>query len=56
MHEDFELSIDMGNDAMQYPGDVARALREVADAIDNGAADGRIRDENGNTVGAWDFS
>jgi hypothetical protein len=54
--EKFTLSIELGNEAMQTGEDVARALREVAKKLDGGDDSGRIRDENGNTVGEWDLS
>lgn len=57
MDLNFTLRIDLGNDAMQTPTDVANALRVLADRLDGGVwGDGTsesIRDENGNTVGDW---
>ncbi len=54
MFDRFELSITLGNDAMQGGPDVARALRQVADRIEDGLeARGSIRDDNGNTVGTY---
>jgi hypothetical protein len=54
MFESFDLHIDLGNDAMQSGPDVAAALREVADRIENGLeARGKIRDANGQTVGSY---
>ncbi len=47
----FKLSIDLGNAAMCRVHHVSDALRDVADVIDGGT--GRIRDNNGNTVGSW---
>jgi hypothetical protein len=55
----FDLSITIGNDAMQTPTDVANALRRVVRRLDNmeggGWYDttGPIRDYNGNRVGEW---
>lgn len=50
----FKLEINLGNDAMQTPGDVSDALRQIARALleceefgDNHV----IRDDNGNRVG-----
>jgi hypothetical protein len=60
--DEFTLKIQLGNDAMQTPGDVAKTLRDLADKLDTrrGAtaehASGNVRDENGNTVGHWEFS
>lgn len=57
----FKLNIQLGNDAMQSCADVARALRTAADRVESSAnaAPARvgavIRDDNGNTVGAWAF-
>lgn len=55
MYDTFRLEISLGNDAMQAGPDVARALRAVADRIENDLeARGTIRDENGNTVGSFE--
>jgi hypothetical protein len=58
--ERFTLEIEMGNDSMQTGGDIADALRKIADDCDTrrGGKDesGRIRDENGNTVGHWEIN
>lgn len=51
----FFVSINLGNDGMQCPGDVSRALREIAATLDS--SDGgfplivSIKDCNGNSVG-----
>lgn len=55
----FQLTITLGNAEMQHPWFVARALRDVADAVegepssDNLSINGGIRDINGNTVGSY---
>lgn len=54
----FEMNLHLGNAAMQSDGDVVRALRDVADRIEQRfgeSHDGRhvIFDVNGNTVGNW---
>lgn len=57
----FLLEIDMGNEAMQGPDDLAHALDRTAKRIASGEMalhphDGdtaKIRDANGNTVGSW---
>ena len=60
----FTLTITLGNDAMQSGEDLAAALHSVADKLaalgadpiedlDDYDASGRVRDENGNTVGRW---
>jgi hypothetical protein len=56
--DEFTLTIRLGNDAMQTGGDVAEALRKLADRIDtyrdgSFGANGRIMDANGNDVGEW---
>jgi hypothetical protein len=58
----FQLTIDLGNAAMQDHHDVAKALRSVADHISKFVSTGwnpyalsaSIKDENGNTVGRWE--
>jgi hypothetical protein len=52
----FTLTIDLGNDAMSTPSDIADALRKLAgriETIDGYLGDGVVRDVNGNTVGHW---
>jgi hypothetical protein len=51
--KNFKLRIELGNEAMQTPEDVVRALRDVAERLE-GYSDFHsiiIRDVNGNTVG-----
>jgi len=53
----FTLDIDLGNDAMRSPEDIAHALETVAHRLRN-ESDGDtapIRDTNGNTVGEWAY-
>jgi hypothetical protein len=50
---DFELHIQLGNEAMRTPQDVAAKLRSVADNVESGREDGAILDLNGNTVGRF---
>jgi hypothetical protein len=62
--DNFKIEIELGNAAMKNGGDVAAALRIIADQIDGEdftrqnhghvATCGRIRDLNGNTVGKWE--
>lgn len=55
----FTLTIKTGNDAMETPGDVAAALRKVADRIGCPwlpGDTGTILDANGNTVGRWEMN
>lgn len=56
----FELSIDLGNNAMMSPQDVALALRKLAQRLDDEAPSteescGNVHDGNGNTVGTWTY-
>jgi len=54
----FELTINLGNDAMQTPEDVSRALRIAADSLSKYGTDldhGGIWDDNGNRAGEWKF-
>lgn len=63
----FVLTIDLGNDAMQTPGDVAEALWHVYHKLNKLTSarlggdpklrvtdEGVIADVNGNTVGRWE--
>jgi hypothetical protein len=52
MFDRFELSIELGNDAMQGGPDVAEALREVADRIENGLEDPGCERKHGRRVRA----
>ncbi len=53
------LEIELGNDAMRLPAQVAAALAAVAKQVPHVAmAKGistKIKDENGNTVGSWGY-
>jgi hypothetical protein len=53
----FKMRIELENDAMQTMRDVSRALRELANRLERdgeqGPGEGKIRDDNGNTVGSW---
>lgn len=54
----FEIKINLGNEAMQYPMQVYIALVRVAKQLRNLDAEfdgdyGSILDVNGNTVGSW---
>jgi hypothetical protein len=59
----FQLTIELGNAAMQDNHDVAKALRGVADRLSKFvstgwnpyAQDGTIKDDNNNTVGGWEL-
>ncbi len=54
----FTLEITLGNDAMQTPEDVAYALRQVINTLEQIGfnSHGRIPDVNGNRVGEWSVS
>jgi hypothetical protein len=58
----FELKIELGDDAMRTPPNVASALKLVAKHVLNDLYGrftlgdyGTIRDVNGNTVGRWEL-
>jgi hypothetical protein len=58
----FELKIELGNDAMRTPANVASALRTIAKSGLEALYGrftvgdyGTIRDVNGNTVGGWEL-
>jgi hypothetical protein len=61
MYYRFELKIELGNDAMQTGADVARALRKLAEHMEDTDLEtpidrpdsGHVRDTNGNRVGIW---
>lgn len=60
----FTLRVRLGNSAMRYHADVARALRETAAYLDTFTEvdapictdSDAIHDANGNRVGGWHFS
>lgn len=57
----FTLSIELGNEAMQTPEDVARALRQLAGGFDTwhcwpDPLNEGVVDTNGNGVGRWEAS
>jgi hypothetical protein len=60
--DDFNLHIEMGNDAMSTLDDIAEALEHAADRLRSDHrwspddAEGSIVDRNGNTVGNWKVS
>lgn len=55
----FTVEIEMGNDAMNTKGAVARKLKEIsheiAKSFDDNELDGSICDINGSRVGKWEF-
>jgi hypothetical protein len=52
----FDLNIEMGDDAMQTGDDVADALEFVATRLREGYTSGLIVDVNGNRVGVYKFT
>jgi hypothetical protein len=64
MPENFNLTMRIGNDAMQTPADIALALREIAASIGDsdipvselGPYESVIHDVNGNDVGTWEVA
>lgn len=58
MPRTFTIKIDLGNDAMQHPDDVAAVLREISEQLSgepffHTGFSRKIRDANGNTVGTY---
>ena len=49
----FTLQIELGNEAMQTPEDIADALRKAASKLEAGYGTGNIMDLNGNSVGSY---
>lgn len=54
----FKVTVEIDNAAFQPEAapEVARILRETADRVEQGYRSEAIRDENGNTVGAFAFT
>jgi len=53
-YETYDLRINMGNAAMQTRKHAAALIRQAANDLENTFQDeGKLRDENGNTVGTW---
>ncbi len=50
---EFQLTIRMGNEAMEDNEDLTTALLQVVRKLDEGRNEGPIKDSNGNTVGAF---
>lgn len=55
----FRLKIEMGNDTMQTPSDLAQALREMAAKVESEditeSREGKVLDDNGLAVGSWKY-
>ncbi len=51
----FTLSIKLREDAMQSGADISRALSRVAELVAIGESSRAILDDNGNTVGSWQY-
>lgn len=49
----FTVTIQLGNAAMENTDHLAEALRGVAGQLESGRTEGRVMDENGNTVGSY---
>ena len=54
MADYFYLRIELGNEAMQTPDDIADALLKVATQVRDGRVEGGINDINGNSVGRYE--
>jgi hypothetical protein len=54
----FTLKIELGNDAMRTPADVADALMDLVAILRFAGPyrdSGGVRDRNGNGVGKWEY-
>lgn len=51
----FKLKIELGNDDMQTPEDVADTLEKVVRYLRNGVLNRNIYDRNGNKVGEFHY-
>jgi hypothetical protein len=49
----FTLTIKLGNDAVQSGDDISRLLEKYLRPISFDMTEGKIKDDNGNTVGSW---
>lgn len=49
----FYTRIELGNDAMRTPFQIAIALAGIAAMLNAGRTDGVVVDKNGNSVGTW---
>lgn len=58
MKSKFELTIEMGNDAMRLRSHVSEALFKLAEDVANPSTrkTGKVIDANGNTVGSWKYT
>jgi hypothetical protein len=54
MPDQFTLTLELGNEAMQTLDDIADTLRELADKLSTSYdTEGKVRDANGNTIGTF---
>ena len=53
--EQIRITINFGNAACQYPKNVPKLLRAIADKFENGQEPGRVMDLNGNSVGKIEY-
>jgi hypothetical protein len=51
----FTMSIYATGAAMQSPEEVAEELRKIAERLEHGDGEGKIKDINGNRVGEFDL-
>lgn len=56
MEGELKLTIELGNAAMSTDFQVAAALNQTAGKVFNGAREGAITDDNGNTVGRFELT
>lgn len=54
----FVLTVETGNQALTDeggPAELARLLERAGNEVQEGQMRGRLRDYNGNVVGAWEY-
>jgi hypothetical protein len=54
MDGDFRVWIELGNEAMSHPIQIAGALSKVAEKVGSGQTEGWIMDTNGNRCGKFE--
>ncbi len=55
MSNTFNLTIDLGNDAMRTEANVAEAITNVREQLLKGVHGAKVFDLNGNTVGSFEY-
>lgn len=52
----FKIEFDTLNAGIQTAEEISRILKHVGQYLSNGETEGRIRDNNGNTIGSWEWT